>query len=54
MGGPQDPTPQQLAELEEASELVCLREEEILASGGVLRLTCELPRQGVGLFRVEG
>jgi xylan 1,4-beta-xylosidase len=54
MGSPQDPSPAQVAELEEAGMLAQLAEERRAVTDGKLQLACTLPRQGVGLFRLEG
>ncbi|SHJ25153.1 GH39 family glycosyl hydrolase [Wenxinia saemankumensis] len=53
MGSPQDPSPAQIAELEAASRLPCIEERSMDAADGTLRLTTTLPRQGVGLFRID-
>jgi xylan 1,4-beta-xylosidase len=54
MGSPQDPTPEQYAELERASELALLRSPEwIDVAGGVATVPMTLPRQGVSLLRLS-
>ena len=53
MGSPQEPSAEQVAELQRASELPCIGEERRSASGGSLTLSTRLPRQGVGLYRIE-
>ena len=53
MGSPQDPSPAQIAEMEAASELPCIRTDTVTAGyEGTLRLSSTLPRQGVGLMRI--
>jgi len=53
MGSPQDPTPEQVAELEAGSQLPCIRETTATSGDGTLALSTTLPRQGVGLIRIE-
>ena len=52
MGSPQQPAAEQLAELEAASQLAQLSAEESEVEDGRLQLECDLPRRGVGLFRI--
>lgn len=53
MGSPQEPTPAQIAELEASAALPCLREERLAVTDGKLSLATSLPRQGVGLMRID-
>ena len=53
MGKPQDPTEDQVAELRAASDLPCIGETARTPTDGALTLTSSLPRQGVGLFRID-
>lgn len=54
MGSPQEPTPEQYAELEQAGQLAELAPAETLAiSDGKLKLPFSLPRQGVSLLVVR-
>ncbi len=53
MGAPQDPTPDQIAELEAAAGLACLSDRDAVVSAGAVQFNCDLPRQGVSLFRLE-
>jgi xylan 1,4-beta-xylosidase len=54
MGSPQDPTPQQYAELERASELALLESPRWLdVATGRVTVPMSLPRQGVSLLRLS-
>jgi xylan 1,4-beta-xylosidase len=54
MGSPQNPTPDQYAALERASQLALVGSPEwVRAEGGSLKLRTVLPRQGVSLLRLE-
>jgi xylan 1,4-beta-xylosidase len=53
MGSPQSPTPAQYAELEKAGKLKMLGSaERVRVERGELKLTFQLPRQGVSLLKV--
>ena len=53
MGSPQSPTPAQYAELEKAGKLKMLGSaERVQVERGELKLTFQLPRQGVSLLKV--
>ena len=53
MGSPQAPTPAQYAELEKAGKLQTLGSaERVRVERGELKLTFQLPRQGVSLLKV--
>jgi beta-xylosidase len=53
MGSPQSPTPAQYAELEKAGKLKTLGSaERVRVERGELKLTFQLPRQGVSLLKV--
>jgi xylan 1,4-beta-xylosidase len=54
MGSPQNPTPEQIKELEEAGQLQMFSSPESKKiKAGKLFLTTALPRQGVALFKIE-
>ncbi|MBM1218623.1 hypothetical protein JQU17_00325 [Ponticoccus sp. SC2-23] len=53
MGRPQDPTPEQIAELDARSRLPCIRDTGATPHSGRLTLATSLPRQGVGLIRID-
>ena len=55
MGSPQQPTPAQYAELEQASELQALRPARPVTIGrdGVVTETFDLPRKSVSFVKVE-
>jgi xylan 1,4-beta-xylosidase len=54
MGSPQQPTPDQYAELGRSSGLALVDSPEwVQAVGGVLKLQMTLPRQAVSLLRIE-
>lgn len=53
MGCPQDPTPEQIGALEAGSQLTCIRTIGAMPDEGAIRLDITLPRQGVGLIRIE-
>ena len=54
MGSPQEPTPEQYAQLKAAGQLELLSSPEWLGvSGGKLTLEAALPRQAVSLLRLE-
>jgi xylan 1,4-beta-xylosidase len=54
MGSPQNPTPQQYAELEQAGQLHLLTSPQwISAKEGAVVLKLDLPRQGVSLLRLS-
>ncbi|QDY70538.1 GH39 family glycosyl hydrolase [Qingshengfaniella alkalisoli] len=53
MGSPQDPAAEQIAELEQASELPCIAESTQHCDNGSLSVSSTLPRQGVGLVRID-
>jgi xylan 1,4-beta-xylosidase len=50
MGSPQQPTGEQVAALQKASELAVLRTAPMQVKGGMVEVTTMLPRQGVGLL----
>jgi xylan 1,4-beta-xylosidase len=54
MGSPQNPNPEQIADLENAGHLQTFRTPEtIMVKSGRLSFQASLPRQGISLFKIE-
>lgn len=53
MGSPQVPTPDEIDQLQEAAALPCIDTATRTATTGALSLCSVLPRQAVGLFRID-
>ena len=54
MGSPQNPTPEQIDQLEQAGQLQLFTSPQYMdVKAGKLTLNLDLPRQGVALFKVE-
>ena len=53
MGSPQNPTPQQITELEQAGKLKCITTTSIKISKGKVNLPLQLERQAVALVRID-
>ena len=53
MGSPQQPTTQQIAQLEKAGKLQKTKTEKMPVKNGSLGISLNLPRQGVAFYKIE-
>lgn len=53
MGSPQQPTAEQITQLEKAGQLKETRNEKITISGNNLSLKVKLPRQGIAFYKID-
>ncbi len=54
MGSPQNPTPEQITQLEKAGQLAMIgKPERVRVADGAVRLKTNLPRQGISLFTLS-